>query len=130
MSDDVTYSLREVATMTGASLSWMRKQLHKGTLAPAQAIGKHGQEYRLTDDDVDVVRRLYTGSSGAIRPAGHVSNAGAIQLARVAVEVAQALANERGEALARERERADRLEKELTDLRSMSAWRFLFGGRR
>lgn len=53
-----TYTIKEAAAEVGRSVSWVRKQVHKGHLNPERTHGRHGEQYTFTDADIAEARTL------------------------------------------------------------------------
>ena len=103
------YTLREAAVEVGASVSWLRGLIRRGTIDPAKVQGKHGPEYRLNDGDLEAARSAYPDK--ASRSAGtRLARVEELQADYTRVLVEMSAERARAEA---ERERAERAEDAL-----------------
>ena len=130
------YTIRESAAQIGASIPWIRKQIRQGTIQPPQVIGRHGNEYRLSDTDLGVLRGSY--KRGTSRQGTALNRYAEIEAnlmhALAEVAAAQARADERQTALDHERQRVEHLEAQLLvererreRMQSLGFWDYLRG---
>jgi len=128
------YTIAEVREQVGCSDSWLRKHLRRGTFGEiAKVQGSRGLEYRFTQENLDAVAALYTGSGTG--GGGGVSTSRSELTALVVRATAeadkwQAIAQERAERLTRLEAQADKDRQRIEALLSLSWWQRLRGKHR
>lgn len=134
METERGYTIAEVREQVGCSDSWLRKHLRRGTFGEIEKVrGSRGLEYRFTQENLDAVAALYTGSGTG--GGGGVSTSRSELTALVVRATAeadkwQAIAQERAERLTRLEAQADKDRQRIEALLSLSWWQRLRGKHR